>query len=294
MSAIRPTSAEKRTFQNRRDVPCVDGSGLAREIVTSRRWSVRPCVRPVSAVHMTAGHNALRGSGPGQKNAFDNAMAQVGCPDRRIGRLCITCCSPSQPSHHAALRRDLVHAASATGSLYGSPVPSEYSDSRVSMVQPTEDRLGDNIPEPLNPALAGRILPQHKVGPTFVIVARILRQDAPKVRFVEYNYVIGALPARRPDQAFNITILPRRPKGCRTVSDAHCPEAGLECCPIRSVIVPNQIPRCRIPRERLRDLARQSVRRRIAGDCKPEQLPALVAEDETRKQLLKRNRWNHK
>jgi AraC-like DNA-binding protein len=25
----------------------------------------------------------------------------VGCPDRWIDRLCITCCSPSQPSHHA-------------------------------------------------------------------------------------------------------------------------------------------------------------------------------------------------
>jgi hypothetical protein len=32
---------------------------------------------------MTAGHNALRGSGSGQKPAFENAMAQVGCPDRR-------------------------------------------------------------------------------------------------------------------------------------------------------------------------------------------------------------------
>jgi hypothetical protein len=66
-----------------------------------QHWSVQPCVRPLSAVHMTAGHNALRGSGPGQKLAFDNALAQVGCPDRRIDRLCITCCSPSQPSHHA-------------------------------------------------------------------------------------------------------------------------------------------------------------------------------------------------
>jgi len=82
-------------------VPCVDGSGLAREIFTSQAWSVLPCVRPLGAVHMTAGHNALRGSGPGQNRAFDDAMAQVGCPDRRIDRLCITCCSPSQPSHHA-------------------------------------------------------------------------------------------------------------------------------------------------------------------------------------------------
>ena len=80
---------------------CVDGSGLARRIVTSQAWSVLPCVWPVCAVHMTAGHNALRGSGPGQKPAFENAVAHVGCPDRRIDRLCITCCSPSQPSHHA-------------------------------------------------------------------------------------------------------------------------------------------------------------------------------------------------
>jgi hypothetical protein len=50
---------------------------------------------------MTAGHNALRGSGPGQKLAFDDAVALVGCPDRRIDRLCITCCSPSQLSHPA-------------------------------------------------------------------------------------------------------------------------------------------------------------------------------------------------
>jgi hypothetical protein len=66
-----------------------------------QHWSVQPCVRPFNAVHMTAGHNALRGSGPDQTPAFDNASTQVGCPDRRIDQLCITCCSPSQPSHHA-------------------------------------------------------------------------------------------------------------------------------------------------------------------------------------------------
>ena len=32
-----------------------------------QHWSVQPCVRPLNAVHMTAGHNALRGSGAGQK-----------------------------------------------------------------------------------------------------------------------------------------------------------------------------------------------------------------------------------
>src|SRR5512141_1656906 len=87
-----------------------------------QHWSVQPCVRPFNAVHMTAGHDALRGSGPDQQLAFKNAMAHVGCPDRRIDRLCITCCSPSQPSHHAIVRRDFVYRASATGSLYRSPL----------------------------------------------------------------------------------------------------------------------------------------------------------------------------
>ena len=69
------------------------------QVLSSRvqEWSWQPCVRPVSAVHVTAGHNALRGSGPGHKRAFDKDVAQVGCPDRRIDRHCITCCSPSQP-----------------------------------------------------------------------------------------------------------------------------------------------------------------------------------------------------
>ena len=87
-----------------------------------QHWSVQPCVRPFNAVHMTAGHNALRGSGPYQQLAFKNAMAHVGCPDRRIDRLCITCCSPSQPSHHAGCPARSRYRASAMGSLYRSPL----------------------------------------------------------------------------------------------------------------------------------------------------------------------------
>ena len=101
MSALPPKADIAGRGRHVRFVPCVDGSELARRIFTSQAWSVQPCVRPLSAVHMTAGHNALRGSGPGQKNAFDDALARVGCPDRRIDRLCFTCCSPFQLSHHA-------------------------------------------------------------------------------------------------------------------------------------------------------------------------------------------------
>src|SRR5262249_22536685 len=80
-----------------------------------RLGSVQPCVRPVSAAHGAAGHNALRGSGPGQNLAFKDAVARVGCPDRRIDRLCITCCSPSQPSHHAGYSARSRYGLSAAG-----------------------------------------------------------------------------------------------------------------------------------------------------------------------------------
>jgi len=37
------------------------------------------------AVHMTAGRNALRASGPGQKAAFDNAMFILFISSLRLG-----------------------------------------------------------------------------------------------------------------------------------------------------------------------------------------------------------------
>ena len=67
------------------DVKCHVWTAPSWQVLSSRlqHWSVQPCVRPLSAAHEAAGHNALRGSGPGQSHAFKNALALVGCPDRR-------------------------------------------------------------------------------------------------------------------------------------------------------------------------------------------------------------------
>src|SRR6266446_1665890 len=66
-------------------------------------------------------------------------------------------------------------------------------------------------------------------------------------------------------------------------------EHGAKC----SVIVANEILRCRVPWERFSDLARQPLGRRVAGHRKPQQLPTFVAENKKCKELLKRNRRNH-
>ena len=96
---------------------------VVKGLITSQRWSEQPCVRPLRAVHMTAGHNALRGSGPGQQLAFDDAMAHVGCPDHRIDRFCITCCRPFPTVSSRRCRRDLVQGRLAlSGQCDGFPI----------------------------------------------------------------------------------------------------------------------------------------------------------------------------
>ena len=113
-------SPQKRTYaslhRDVRFVPCVDGSELARLFFTFAGWSVQPCVRPVCAVHMTAGHNAFRGSGPGQKPAFEMhwhkwvvlIAGSTGSALRAVG----------PPNFHITPDVGAIgHAASATGSL---------------------------------------------------------------------------------------------------------------------------------------------------------------------------------
>src|SRR5260370_35753112 len=69
---------------------------------------------------MAAGPNALRGSGPNPKHAFEDAMTQAGSPDPRNDRVCITSLCPRQFPMilHAA---DSYAAGNNFGSLKRSP-----------------------------------------------------------------------------------------------------------------------------------------------------------------------------
>src|SRR5215467_5501997 len=63
-------TAESKNVERRKNLLTGGASYKLTTLVhraSRHKWSEQPCVRPVSAVHVTAGHNALRGSGPGQK-----------------------------------------------------------------------------------------------------------------------------------------------------------------------------------------------------------------------------------
>src|ERR1700720_6937 len=64
-------------------------------------WSWQPCVRPFNAVHMTAGHNAFRGPGPGQKLALTMLWPEWVVPIPGSTGSALRAESPFQPFIHA-------------------------------------------------------------------------------------------------------------------------------------------------------------------------------------------------
>src|SRR4051812_27033494 len=86
-----------------------------------QHWSVQPCVRPLRAVHMTAGHNALRGSGPESSHSTMLWPMWVVLIAGSTGSA-LRAVRPPNLHITSDVRRDLVYAASAAGSLYRSPL----------------------------------------------------------------------------------------------------------------------------------------------------------------------------
>src|SRR6478672_11878237 len=123
MSALARFADSSRTSPYVREVPCVDGSELARVFFTFAGWSVQPCVRPVSAAHRPLAIMPSADQVPVKSphstmhwhmwvvliaGSTGSALRAVRPPNLHI--------TPDDS------QRDLYYAASATGSLYRSPL----------------------------------------------------------------------------------------------------------------------------------------------------------------------------
>jgi hypothetical protein len=89
------------------------------------------------------------------------------------------------------------------------------------MVEPAKDRIRNNVSEPLDRACVGRVLPKRDVSSHLIIIGRIFRKNSPKVLGVEYHQMVKTFLSDRPDQAFNIPVLPGRAERGRPIPDAH-------------------------------------------------------------------------
>ncbi len=78
------------------------------------------------------------------------------------------------------------------------------------MVQSAKYRMRNNVSEPLDRACARRVLPEGDVSSHHIIIGGVFRKNSSKVLCVGDDQMIGALAPDRPDEAFNISVLPGR------------------------------------------------------------------------------------
>ena len=68
----------------------------------------------------------------------------------------------------------------------------------------------NDISEALDRAPVRGILHKRNVRTPLIIIGGESRKNPPKVLFIEHNQMIGALAPYRPDQTFNMAVLPGR------------------------------------------------------------------------------------
>ena len=73
----------------------------------------------------------------------------------------------------------------------------------------------------MNGAAYGGVLPKREMSADLVIVGCVVSQDPMQMCLAEHHDMIEALTPDRADEAFNMTILPRRAGRDRSVPDAH-------------------------------------------------------------------------
>ncbi len=111
-----------------------------------------------------------------------------------------------------------------------------------------------------------RIFVQGEMRAGAVVVVGVGGKHAAQMRCAKDDHVIQAFVADRSDQALDAPILPRRPRGSGSVSDAHSSEAPPEDHSIDTIAIAYEVLGRRIPRKRLGNLPRDPVGRRAGAD----------------------------
>src|SRR5438552_4045872 len=105
--------------------------------------------------------------------------------------------------------------------------------------------------------------------------------------------MIEALSADRPDDPFNVSILPRRPRRNWMIADSHSVKSSLEHGAITGVTVTDKMSRSSIPGECLTDLPRNPLGSRMRGRVRPHNLSTLQVEYSDTIQKLETHCWDN-
>ena len=95
-------------------------------------------------------------------------------------------------------------------------------------MQSAEDRQGYNSSGRMDGSRDRSLLDKGQMRSSDVVVFRIRAEHMAQMSLPEDEDVIKALPADRADQPFDMAVLPRRSRRCRSVANAHGANAPSE------------------------------------------------------------------
>ena len=106
---------------------------------------------------------------------------------------------------------------------------------------------------------------------------------------VEDHHVVQTFTPNGSDGAFDIRILPRGPWCNQNLRDFENIGAPREVMAIDSVVVTDQVPRCRVPGKRLDELSSGPCSRRMFGDVEVNDAPPVMSKHEEHEQNAESN-----
>ena len=74
-----------------------------------------------------------------------------------------------------------------------------------------------------------------------IVVIQIRPQQMTEMALAKDNHGVDAFPPDRPDQPLRISVLPRRPRGCGAIADAHGMNTSDEYLAIGPIAVTDEI-----------------------------------------------------
>src|SRR6516165_2681059 len=95
-----------------------------------------------------------------------------------------------------------------------------------------------------------------------------------KMPFAKDDHMVETVAPDRADQPLHVSVLPRRARRDRSVSNAHSPNTPNEGFPIGTISVANKISRWGHPTERFGQLLCDRLGARMGCYPQPQQLPA--------------------
>ena len=160
-------------------------------------------------------------------------------------------------------------------------------------MQSTQDRTGEYTTNGLDGARNWCVLVQGQVRARLIVVIQIRPQQMTEMALAKDNHVVNAFPPHRPDQPLRIAVLPRRPRRCGSIADAHGTNTPNEYLAIGSIAVTDEVAWSLVPSAGLSELPGNPFRGWMRGGLQPQKPASVMPQDQKTIQKPERNRRHH-